>query len=301
MAANGLGKNFTYDVSRFAQTDPAKVRYAEAAQIRLDLTDLRGLAADLDGSVWATGAGALEKTDRDGRPVLRVELRDAGQCVAVGPDGAVYVGMRDHVELFGADGKRNVAWPALGSNAVLTSIAAGTHDVFVADAGQRVVHHFDRSGKLLGVIDGKTAPGQASHFIVPSPYFDVALGPRETLWIVNPGEQRVENFTFDGKPQSSWGKAGMGVEGFCGCCNPTHIAILADGSFITSEKGLPRVKRYAPNGELDGVIAGVEAFAEGTVGLDLAADAAGRVLVLDPKARAVRVFNERAPKSEVVR
>jgi hypothetical protein len=86
----------------------------------------------------------------------------------------------------------------------------------------------------------------------------------------------------------------MGVEGFCGCCNPTHMAILPDGSFVTSEKGLPRVKIHAQSGELKAVVAAPDSFAEHTVGLDLAVDSAGRILVLDPVARAVRIFSEKA-------
>ena len=85
----------------------------------------------------------------------------------------------------------------------------------------------------------------------------------------------------------------MNIEGFCGCCNPTNIALLADGKIVTSEKGLPRVKVYRPDGTLESVIAGPEAFASRVVGLDLAVDAAERVMVLDPAAKTVRSFERR--------
>jgi len=80
------------------------------------------------------------------------------------------------------------------------------------------------------------------------------------------------------------------LEGFAGCCNPSHFALLPGGGFVTSEKGLPRVKEYSPDGTLRTVVAGSEGFAPGSVGLDLATDPGGRVYVLDPVARAVRVF-----------
>jgi hypothetical protein len=85
----------------------------------------------------------------------------------------------------------------------------------------------------------------------------------------------------------------MEIDGFCGCCNPTHMAILDNGSFVTSEKGLPRVKVIAPTGELQAVVAGPGQLAPDTVGLDLAIDPEGRILVLDPAARMVRVFVEK--------
>jgi len=106
----------------------------------------------------------------------------------------------------------------------------------------------------------------------------------------------VENYRADGTPVSSWGQASMRVEGFCGCCNPSHLAVRRDGSFITSEKGLVRVKLYGPTGEFRGVVAPPDAFDEGTVGLDLAADADGDVLVLDAVRRQIRVFRQKVSK-----
>jgi hypothetical protein len=84
----------------------------------------------------------------------------------------------------------------------------------------------------------------------------------------------------------------MEIEGFCGCCNPSHFAIREDGSFVTSEKGIPRIKVYDRLGRLAAVVAGPDNFDEGTVGLDLALDSAQRILVLDPARRAVRIFVE---------
>ena len=73
-------------------------------------------------------------------------------------------------------------------------------------------------------------------------------------------------------------------------------ALTPDGAFVTTEKGLPRLKRYTAAGEFDRVIAGPEAFSHKAVGLDVAVDSRGRVLVLDPGAGVVRVFDQ-APAS----
>jgi hypothetical protein len=162
--------------------------------------------------------------------------------------------------------------------------------VFVADAGNRVVWRFDGTGRLLGMIGRRGGSGPEPRFIVPSPSLDLAVAPDATLWAVNPGRLRLEQFTLDGEPLSSWGKASMKIDGFCGCCNPTHIAVDAKGRFFTSEKGIPRVKLYDPDGSFVGVVAPPAQFEEDAVGLDLAVDAEGRLLVLDPAAGAIRVF-----------
>jgi hypothetical protein len=65
---------------------------------------------------------------------------------------------------------------------------------------------------------------------------------------------------------------------------------LEDDSFVTSEKGIARVKIYNRIGNLVSVVAAADLFIEGTVGLDLAVDSAQRIYVLDPMQKAVRIF-----------
>ncbi|MEA3368519.1 MAG: NHL repeat-containing protein, partial [Planctomycetota bacterium] len=197
---------------------------------------------------------------------------------------------KERVDVYDADGKRLAAWRPLGERAYTTAIAATKENVFVADAGNRVLWRFDPAGNVLSRIGKKNEEKHAPGLVIPSPYFDVALGPEGMLWITDPGRRRVECYTYDGAYRFAWGKASMKIEGFCGCCNPTHLAIDAAGNFITSEKGLPRVKRHDPEGNFQCVVAPPKAFADRTRGLDLAVDEAGRVLVLDPRRRQVRIF-----------
>ena len=85
----------------------------------------------------------------------------------------------------------------------------------------------------------------------------------------------------------------MRIDGFSGCCNPSHIALLADGAFVTAEKGLPRVKIHNIDGSLRCVVATPDQFEEGVTGLDVAVDAEGRIHVLDPSRNVVRRFEEK--------
>ncbi|NJO93063.1 MAG: hypothetical protein HC831_31980 [Chloroflexia bacterium] len=80
------------------------------------------------------------------------------------------------------------------------------------------------------------------------------------------------------------------MDGFSGCCNPSHAALLSDGSFVTAEKGLERVKIHNANGDLKCVVAKPNQFIEGTVGLDLAVDSKDRIFILDPEKKMIRIF-----------
>jgi hypothetical protein len=68
------------------------------------------------------------------------------------------------------------------------------------------------------------------------------------------------------------------------------MALAPDGSFVTSEKHLVRVKRYDATGRFAGIISGQREWRKDVVGLDLAVDSKGRILVLDPAADGVRVY-----------
>jgi hypothetical protein len=199
--------------------------------------------------------------------------------------------MVEHVEVYNPDGEQRDIWVSLGSNAVITSIAVSSDMVYVADAGNRLVMGFSKSGRLKTIIGDKKqgAPG----FIIPSPYFDVAVGPDNTLWAANTGRRKLENYNPDGTLISSWGESSVSIEGFCGCCNPSHFALLPDGSFVTSEKGIPRVKVYSPLGQFAGVVSGPDQFETATVGLDIAVNKWGEILILDPNKECIRVFREK--------
>ena len=86
------------------------------------------------------------------------------------------------------------------------------------------------------------------------------------------------------------------MEGFFGCCNPAHFAVLADGRFATAEKGVARIKVYDGEGRFESVVAGPEQLP--VEAADLTTDSRGRILVLDPKAKSVRIFELKATDPE---
>ena len=218
------------------------------------------------------------------------EIPIAGRSIFVDHEQKIYLGMQGQLHIFSDSGSLISKFNQLSNKTVITSIAANENFIFVADAGKRIVWKLDLSGKVISQIGEKDPSRDIPGFIIPSPYFDLGFDNVGQLWVVNPGRHFLENYSFNGDLKTHWGKTSNQVHGFCGCCNPSHFAILSNGSFITSEKGLERVKEYSVTGQLMSVVAGPYSFDEGTVGLGLAVDSHDRVFVLDPSRKQIRIF-----------
>ena len=162
--------------------------------------------------------------------------------------------------------------------------------IYVADAGRRLILQYDKKGTLKSEIGKENKTEGIKGFIVPSANFDIIPGGDGSVWAVNPGRLQIENFTSDGRLRSSWSSPGMNIEGFSGCCNPAHIALLPNGDFVTAEKNIVRVKIYDATGKFKCVVATPQQFAEDAKILDIATDSEGKIYVLDSKTEGVRVF-----------
>ena len=304
---SGLGSEFVYDIAALTKVDPSLIIYEESGRpIVTGLTQSSAIAtATNSGSlVYVAGDNAIKVFSEEGVLIDQMVLTSTPQCLAIGGDGSIYVGMKDHVEVYDGQKERLASWPSLGDRAVLTSIAVYKDDVFVADAGNRVVVRYDKAGNVVNHIGGKDEEKNIPGFVIPSPYFDLAVGGDGLLRVVNPGRHRIEAYTFAGDLEFWWGKASNAIEGFCGCCNPVNFAMLDDDSFITCEKGLVRVKHYDADGKFVGVVAGPEQLAEeetSRIGqkaaegkravFDVAVGPDGQVLVLDTIKNVVRTFS----------
>jgi hypothetical protein len=295
MATKILGPEFSYDLTEYRKVPPHLVTFEEKEAVATGLREPRGIAVGPEDRLWVAGDKAVRCFGADGKLVSEFATAGRPQRVAISKIGEVYVLMSDHVEIYGADGKLIAAWPPSGPKSLLTCIALGEKDVFVADAAEGVVLRYDIAGKLIRKIGAKDETRAIPGIVVPSPYFDVLVGPKDALWVVDPGRRRVECYNFDGDLRWYWGRASPKIEYFCGCCNPTHIALMPDGMFVTSEKGLPRVKTYTKAGEFETVVAPPSSFDEKAEGLDVAVDSQSRVLVLDPTTRKIRVFVRKKP------
>ena len=304
---SGLSAAYNLDAERLAQFDPNLILYEEARPpFATGFDRSRAIVVDDSGLLYLAGDRIVQVLDSDGTVEKIINPSDAPYCLAVSSNGRLFVGLNDHIEVFDTDGQRIATWESIGPDAMLTSVAVSNEDVFVADAGNEVVLHYDLKGNLINRIGEADSDRNIPGVIVPSPYFDVAVAPDGLLRVADPGRMRIEAYTFAGDLEFSWGTGSTAIEDFCGCCNPCNFAMFADGSYVTVEKGLIRVKVYDPDGKFVGVIAGPDQLVKGGAsrvfesvedakkgGFDVAVDAAGKVYILDTIENVVRVFERK--------
>ncbi len=281
---------FEYNIENFKKSGSDLIHYSEVKHIQIDLQNVYGISVGPDDNIYVSGENSVLILNRDGSIQSTLSTDGPVHALSVDENRDLYLGMDDHVEVYDRKGAQKAHWESLGEDAIITSLALSKKNVFIADAGNHIVWKFDKSGNRLKRIGEKNEAKDIPGFVIPSPFFDVAIDPDGFLWVANTGRHSLENYTEEGDLRSSWGEFSMEIEGFCGCCNPSHFVILDDGSFVTSEKGIVRVKVSNRLGNVVSVVAGSDQFAEGTVGLDLAKDSSQRIYVLDPQKKAVRIF-----------
>ncbi|MCK5146372.1 hypothetical protein KAR48_06420 [bacterium] len=281
---------YDYDLANLKKVDPQWLKYSELRRINLSIAEPSAITTGSQDYIFVAGKHAVQKLDMQGTVVSKFAIEGQPRSIAVDTDDRVYLAFTAHIEVWNERGTQLARWDELDNKAILTGLAINEESCFAADAGNRLIHHYNLEGRYIGELGRKNADNDAPGFIIPSPYFDVSTGHYGELWATNTGRHFVENYATDGRRVSSWGKASYNIKGFSGCCNPTHLAVMKNGRFVTSEKGLPRVKVYGPSGELEAVVAGPNEFKENTTGLDLAVLQDGIIAVLVPEERQIRLY-----------
>lgn len=291
------GKNtvnpYKYDVSEFRKVDSTVILFREAGTFPVNAEDLKGIKVSGDKIIVVTEK-LLLKYDYPGNELMRIDMPVTANCLTVAANNDIWVGTRHAVLVYDQDGNLLKRWNSFGDRSLVTSLAVLGETVYVADAGNRVVYQCDINGQILSRIGEKDAQKEVPGYVIPSPFFDLALDDNNYLWVVNPGRHSFENYNPDGSMRTSWGETTFKIEGFSGCCNPAYMAILDDNSFITSEKGMPRIKLYGQHGEFLGVVASPEMFDhDSNLAPAIAVDADHRVLALDMERKQVRIFERK--------
>ncbi len=310
-AGNKLGKDFNYDVSKQAVASSENPLYEESqSPITTGLKNPRAVAVDIENNIYVAGDSQINIFNNNDKLIRGIKTKGPPRCLFISKDKTIYAGTNNTVEIYDSSGKEAGGFKHEKADAVLTSIAVSGDNIFVADAGNRLVARYNKKGELLKVIGQKDKQRNIPGFSIPSPYFDLAIADDGLLRVVNPGRHKIEAYTFNGDLEFSWGDYSSGVEGFCGCCNPVNFAMTSEGQFVTCEKGLVRVKVYDEDGKYIGLVAGPEQLVptEKAVpcetpeqcqlgGFDVAVDGNGRVIVMDTLHNTIRIFE----KIEIVR
>jgi len=269
--AAGAEQPLPFDLTEIGRFDP-------------NVKDMRSLAFDKDGRLYVAGATGVAVFDGQGKAVRSLETPEPAVCATVDAEGTVYVGLRTQVLKFSADGKRIGAWGSKGREpgqfVYIASIAAADSSVYVADAGGRRLERFAVDGDYVSETTG---------FLIPGGYFDCVADGAGILHVAHTGRNRIERYDANGKLLGYWGELGLSREKFCGCDNPVHIALFGDGRVATTEKGIPRLKVYDPNGTLLAFL-GSEAFPPNAEAMALAVDSTDRIALAEPVGGQIRFY-----------
>jgi hypothetical protein len=292
---NKAGKNienpYKLDLDQFRKADSTTILYHETITFPVNVESPKGIA--LSGKqILVVAEKHLLRFDYAGKELSRIALPDTANCIAADTHDKIWIGMLHTVASFDQDGKLQNMWKRFDDNAVITSLAVSQKVIYVADAGNRIVYQCNSDGKILSRIGEKNELKGVPGYIIPSPYFDVAVDDNGYLWVANTGRHSLENYNSDGSMRTSWGVASVKIEGFIGCCNPAQFALMPDYSFVTAEKGIPRIKLYDQHGTLKGIVAAPDKFEKGWYAPDLAVDADERILALDLDRKQVRIFEK---------
>lgn len=281
---------FEYDIDEFKEVDNDLILYKETKNFKIGFEEPEAITI-VNDLIYLAGDTHIKVIDRSGDLQNEFLLSDKPLAVEVKGD-RIYVGFKQMIQVLDREGKVISEWKLENENTYLTAIAVHNGNVFIADAGTRRIHHFTPEGEKLNEFEGKAREDVLHGFIIPSPYFDIDFNPDGELWVVNPGMHSLENYTLDGSLRAHWNKTSMKTEGFSGCCNPAHYTFLEDGSYVTSEKGLVRIKIYRPSGEFEGVVAPPGKFDDKIEGQapDVATDSQGNIYALDFDRNILRVF-----------
>lgn len=279
---------YAFDIKEFEYVDPSLIKYKETKRIKLD-NAIPKVIDYHNGLLGLAFKNKLQVIDTSGREIFNKTLDKITTALHIA-QGRIYLGCLDHVEIYDLNGNQLESWDFLDSGAYITSIALIEDKLFVANAGGPEVIKYNLNGDIELRFNGTNQSSSDFGFIVPSPYFDVHIDPYNQLWIANTGLQQIQNYTEEGSLRAYWGSAGYTLEDFTGCCNPAHFTILSDGSFVTCEKGLVRIKVHKPSGELDCVVAAPKDFDADSEPADLTSDEHDNIYALDITKNMIRKF-----------
>ena len=283
------GNPYKLDFDKIKSVDPELIQYKETKNYEINAEQAGGIAV-AGGKIFLVADDFLQVFDYEGKQYFKKPLPEQARCLEITSTNDIIVGFRNSIALFSPEGVEIWRSEPLDERAVITALAVKNSTIFVADAGNRAVHRYTTDGLFVDSFEGKTSIEGNHGFIVPSPYFDLGVNPDGELWVVNPGKHSLENYTDDGNLRSFLERMSPEIEGFSGCCNPAHIDIMADGSFVTSEKGVVRIKIHEPSGELSTVVAPPDKFTEDGEAPDVAVDEDGIIYALDYDKNLVRIF-----------
>ncbi|MBW6502165.1 MAG: hypothetical protein K0B05_12295 [Bacteroidales bacterium] len=224
---------------------------------------LKAVAVSSTGDLFIGGESFITCLTNDLSPKWSITTDKPVTALSVS-NQTIYASTQETILLVSTEGRITGEWGPYESNSLITSVSSNDEFVAFADATNKRVFVLRKDGEVAHMM-GHTE----RKFIIPSPYFDIALTENNMLYAANPGMHRVEEWTLDGKQTNTFGIAGLAPEAFCGCCNPSHLT-LYNNRLVTAEKGLNRIKIMDNAGEFIELVSSENSFIP-SIPLDIAA------------------------------
>jgi hypothetical protein len=287
------------DLTTLKRFDTTLTGYVRIRVIETGLINLSGIAVNYDSSIVLCGNGTVILLDKIGRQQESIRIGSVASCIAAAGNDLL-IGTGSGISHYDIKARSLTRWNYSYADGYFTSIALNGNKVYAADASRKLIIIFDLSGNFIQEIGKKNTTTEAPGFILPSLYFDIAFGGFNDLWVGNTGRLRVEHYTENGYFEYAWGNASYEPNGFSGCCNPAHIAILPDGCFVTYEKGIDHIKLFDQTGKFLCYVGGAGSFrgnADFNLGKnnlvkDIAAGPDSNIYILDAYNR-INVFQKK--------
>ena len=289
----GPANPYAFNVDEYRSVPPELVRWEEVRQVTIDGGIPRAIAYGR-GNIYLAAGNEIQVIAGDWSRTLRKTLESAPTGIAVAGDGRIIISFSTYLAILDKHGDIIEQSVPLPSGSHFTSVAEYDGNIYVADATARKVRIFNPALELTGEFAGESGVSETHGFIVPGAHFSLAVNSENELWITNPGLHALQNYTAGGRLRSYLQNSSFGIEGFSGCCNPEYFAFLPGGGFVTSEKGLIRIKVMDESGEVVSVVAPGEKFRGGTRAPAVAVDDRGNVLALDFDRNIIRIFEPHA-------
>jgi hypothetical protein len=171
---------------------------------------------------------------------------------------SLFASVQGTILVLSMDGEKTDEWGPFENNSMITSLSANEQYVAFADAANKTV------------------------FILTSD---------NILYAANTGNRRIEKRSIDGKLLEYFGEPGTEPGAFCGCCNPAHFTLIP-GGFITSEKGINRIKILNIKGEFVEFVSSVNKFVP-PLPLDIASSDGKIIFGANPADSKIYVFKRK--------
>ena len=281
---------YEFNVEEFEEIDPSIIQFSEHKQIKVDAEKLHAIAYS-KGQIFILLDNMLKVIDSNSQLRQKKQFNDEPRELTISPKGKVIILFKNYFQLLNEDLEVRLKSGKENEKSLFTAVTCNDSLLFIADAGNRRVLTYDIDGSLKSEIFGKTRPDDQHGFIVPSAYFDLVIDPEGFLWVINPGKHQFQKYSTTGELLSFWEKTSMEIDGFSGCCNPAHFCMLPNGNFVTSEKGMIRIKIHDTTGNFVSVVAPPSKFPENIHALDVCADEQGNIYGLDYDLKLIRVFS----------